>query len=81
MEKFEEYLTYDECPLCHCTERVVEEQIEQAKKEGKIQKDRVPTSQQKLLNLSDPVVNPLLFPINMIYYDICKKIEKTGKES
>ena len=62
---------FNECPICHCTERIVEQEVNEAKKEGKIGKERIATSQQRLLPIVDPTLTRLSFPVLLIYMDFC----------
>ncbi len=59
------------CPLCHCTERIVEQEVNIEKKEGRIGEARISTSSQKLLPIVDPLTSSIAFPVLQMFYDIC----------
>jgi len=62
---------FEECPICHCRERVLENEINEEKKAGRIGTDRIPCSQQKFLGIMDPTRYQIAFPVLKVYLDIC----------
>ncbi len=65
--------TYEECPICHCRERIVETEVNEEKKEGKIGLTRQATSQLKILPIVDPTAGTIFFPVLKLHYDLCSK--------
>jgi hypothetical protein len=62
---------FSQCPICHSTERIVEQEVNEAKSEGKIAQERIPCSQLKVIPIIDPASVPLVFSTLQIYYDHC----------
>lgn len=62
---------FDECPLCHCTERVLEQEINQAKAEGHIAEERIAASQTKFHPVYDPFKPSFAFDVLQSFFDYC----------
>jgi transcription elongation factor Elf1 len=62
---------FSKCPICGSTERIVEQEVNEAKSEGKIAQERIPCSQLKVIPIIDPASMPLVFSTLQIYYDYC----------
>ena len=65
--------TYEECPICKCSERVVEREVYEEKLLGRISPERIACSIQKVIPLKDPTRNALIFPVLMVHYDYCDR--------
>ena len=67
-------IEYVQCPMCHCKERVIEHEVNEQVKKGKLAEGRIPTSSVKMLPIVDPIAGPgLSAPVLTVYQDICRK--------
>lgn len=64
---------FKECPLCHCTERVMEQEVNQAKKDGLISEERMAASQIRFHPVMDPLKIPFAFDVLHVFFDYCAK--------
>ena len=63
--------TFDQCPICHCKERLVEKEVNLEKEAGRIPPDKNSASQQKIIPIMDPTRTVLAFPVLIVSWDFC----------
>lgn len=64
-------IVFDQCPICHATQKVVKHEVDQEKEKGKIPEDRIACSQQRILPIMDFTGPRISAPVLFIYKDIC----------
>ena len=63
---------FEQCPICHSSERVLEAEVNEEKRKGKIPQDRIATSQMTMLPVVDPIsMTGLSAPVLTVFKDIC----------